>query len=75
MDIQIDRLGLIVSGHEAGKYIRIIDDADNTGGYLILTAATADMTEGFDSWCENQDALYSYFTESGWTVRWLSPQP
>lgn len=69
--VQVGRVGKIVFGEEAGSYIKVEDDAANTGGYLILTATDPDMREGFDNWVENRDALAKYFSDAGWVIEWL----
>jgi len=69
-EIKIGKMGKIVAGNELGHYIKVVDDADNTGGFLILTATTSDMREGFDNWVENEDVLISYFKVSGWVIEW-----
>lgn len=70
MDIKIGEIGKIVSGEELGRYVKVVDDAANTGGFLILTAAAPDMQDCFDSWVETRETLQCFFEESGWTVEW-----
>ncbi|ENY6473016.1 hypothetical protein [Vibrio parahaemolyticus] len=36
--IKIGQVGTIISGDEAGFEVIIIDDSENTGGYLICTS-------------------------------------
>lgn len=65
-------VGRIVAGEEVGRYLKVLDDSVNTGGYLVLTAANEDLTEdGADAWVEGAAELAGYFEESGWTVEWL----
>jgi hypothetical protein len=71
MEIQIGVLGKIIAGDEAGSFIKILDDSKNSGGFLILTATTHEMNDGFDNLVENKSSLKQYFIESGWDVRWL----
>lgn len=70
MEVKIGKVGRIALGDEAGSYVKVEDDAENTGGYLILTATRPDMHGGFDNWVENREALTRYFIESGWVVEW-----
>ena len=72
MDINIGKVGKIVAGQEMGCYVKVIDDAANTGGFLILSATAPDMQNGFDSWVENGEMLQRYFEEAGWMIEWLS---
>ncbi len=71
MEIRIGQVGRIIAGDEIGTYVKVIDDAESTGGYLILTAAEPDMRGSFDNWVENKDSLSQYFAESGWSIDWL----
>ncbi len=71
MEIQTGVIGQIIAGDELGSFIKVVENTKNTGGFLILTASTPEMKDGFDSWVENEHSLGSYFIESGWDVRWL----
>ena len=70
MSVPITMVGKIIFGEERGRYVKIIDDGDNTGGYLILTASSPDFSDGYDNWVENHEALTGYFEESRWIVDW-----
>lgn len=71
MKIPINKIGKIVAGLEAGRYVKLLDHTDDSGGYLILTAASSDMqTEAFDSWVESMAEVSKFFEESKWTVEW-----
>jgi len=72
MEIRIDQIGKIIAGDQIGSYVKVVDDAANTGGYLILTASASDMRNGFDNWVETKDELSRYFIESGWAIEWLA---
>jgi hypothetical protein len=69
-EIRVGRVGKIVAGDEAGSYIRIVDDSENTGGFLLLTSKSPDMQNGFDNWVESESALKAYFEEARWVVDW-----
>ena len=71
MEIRIDAIGKIIAGDELGNYVKVVDDAANTGGFLILTSSASDMREGFDNWVKDKDDLARYFKESGWVIQWL----
>jgi len=71
MEIKIDTIGEIMAGDEAGSFVKVVNDTDKTGGFLILTSSTPDMKNGFDNWVENENSLKRYFVESSWVVRWL----
>ncbi len=70
MEIKIDTIGKITSGDECGWYVKVLDDSENTGGFIVLTSERIDFSNAFDSWVESLDALQSYFEESQWTVKW-----
>lgn len=71
MVLPINRIGRIAKGSEEGKYIKILDDRANSGGFLVLTASDLDFHVGHDNWVESKAALLGYFRESGWLIDWL----
>lgn len=71
MDIRIGQIGKIISGDDCGMYLKIMDDSDSTGGYLILTSFNIDMSDGFDNWTESYATLVQYFVESDWVIEWV----
>jgi hypothetical protein len=72
MDIRIGAVGRIVSGDYAGWYVKVQDDSENTGGFLILISGdrTFQSGKGFDGWVEGRAMLEGYFRESSWQVEW-----
>lgn len=72
MEIKVGQVGKILSGDEVGRYVKVIDDGPNTGGFLIVAAADPNLREGFDSWVENEELLRRFFEEAGWKVEWFS---
>ena len=70
-DMRIGVYGRITHGDGAGRYVRVIDDAENTGGYLIFTSADMPArTEVFDSWVETIIDVDLYADESDWEIDW-----
>lgn len=71
--IPIGQVGRISAGEQRGWYVQVVDDAENTGGYLILTCRNADMKsgEGYNDWVEKREDLVAFFAESGWRVLWF----
>jgi hypothetical protein len=58
-------------GTEVGRIVEVIDDAENTGGFLIVTYANYDRgPEAFDAWVESIVDVELYFDERGWEVEW-----
>ena len=53
IDIRLNTLGRIVQGENCGVFIHVIDDAENTGGYLIFSCENQKFEgEVFDNWWE-----------------------
>lgn len=71
MELKIGNIGKIIAGDEAGSYIKIIDDHENTGGFLILTSNHLSMASAFDNWVRNEEELMRYFIESAWVIEWI----
>jgi hypothetical protein len=70
-EIRIGVFGLILSGEETGRYLRVVDDAENTGGFLILTSADrAGATDVHDAWVESIVDVDLYLDESAWEIEW-----
>ena len=74
-DIRLGLLGQILTGREVGRIVEVVDDSDNTGGFLIFTYADEHRSpEVFDAWVSTLAEVDSYFRESNWTIRWLETQ-
>jgi hypothetical protein len=70
-DLRLGTLGKITAGQEAGRVVEVIDDFENSGGFLIFTYADMDRSpEVFDSWVQTIIDVDLYFDESGWEVEW-----
>ena len=67
---KIGKKGQIRSGEHTGFFVRIQDDAPNTGGYLILLWEDK-SPNGYDYWAETIKDLDQFFRESGWDIEWL----
>ena len=67
---KIGKKGRVRKGKHAGFFVRIDDDSQNTGGYLILTWHEAPAI-GYDNWVENLVDLEQFFHEADWDVEWL----
>ena len=68
--ILIGAVGRIISGDEQGRFIKVVDDEENTGGFLILIADDIEFRSGYDNWVENKEALNHYFLECKWRINW-----
>lgn len=75
MDIKLNKIGRIKKGEEKGWFVKILDDSENTGGYLIFIFNSLDKKqpnyEAYDNWVETLEDLQSYFEESLWDIEWL----
>ncbi len=71
--LKIETYGQILEGNPKNWYVYIHDDAENTGGYLILISASLEPTDprGFDDWVENFQGLQDYFHTKQWQIQWL----
>lgn len=70
-DLRINTLGKIVAGTDSGCFLRILDDSENTGGFLVLTSKDPSMKDASDDWVRDARDLAAYLDESGWTIEWL----
>ena len=72
--IEIGKTGKILSGQEVGRFVKVVDDNQNTGDYLILTSDDAQFRGGFknyDGWVESLKNLEGFFHEANWSIEWL----
>jgi hypothetical protein len=71
--IEIGKLGVIERGDDLGLQVKVLDDSDNTGGFLIITGKNLSdkSSEAFDDWVESKEDLKGYFEESNWIVKWF----
>lgn len=74
MEIKFNTLGVILNGVNPGeKFIKIIDDQENTGGFLILLSSNDKFSsfDSYDDWVENLEILKEYLQESHWIIKWV----
>jgi hypothetical protein len=72
MNIKLNTVGKILEGNlDVGNYIKIIDDSENTGGYLILTSDNINLSNCFDDWAEDKKNLFEIFEARKWIIEWL----
>jgi hypothetical protein len=67
---KIGKKGRIKNGTHAGFFVRIQDDLQNTGGYLVLIWRETPSV-GYDNWVKNLTDLDPFLCESGWNIEWL----
>ena len=69
-EIRLNIIGRILEGDDVGLFVKILDDSDNTGGYLVITSKTETFENCHDDWVEDMDSLKNYFEESLWQIEW-----
>jgi len=70
MEIRFDQVGRIVEGREVGSFVKFINDAESTGGFLILIGTGPGMKPGFDNWVEDLASLHEFVAASQWIIEW-----
>lgn len=73
MEIKFNILGIILNGaNPEEKFIKIIDDQENTGGFLVLLSSNDKFSSfnSYDDWVENLEILKEYLQESNWIIKW-----
>ena len=70
-DLRVGVVGRILVGDEVGRFVEIVDDHANTGGWLIFTYGNADRSgEVFDAWVVSIIDVDRYFDEAAWEIDW-----
>jgi hypothetical protein len=74
MEIPVEIVGTILNSQHVGHQVRVSDDSENTGGFLIFEwwqgSDGPNAGNAFDSWVKNREDLAGFFQESGWEVKW-----
>lgn len=74
IEIQVGTVGQVLNSTRPGHKIRVVDDAECTGGFLIHEwwegSDGPNALAVFDSWVKDGDALRQFFAEAGWSVDW-----
>jgi len=72
--IPIGVRGRVLNGQHPNMKIRVDDDVEDTGGFLIYQwwdGSNGPNEHGaFDDWVESRASLERYIANVGWTVEW-----
>ena len=70
-------VGAVTNSDRPGHRVRVQDDRENTGGFLIFEwwhgSNGPNESGAFDSWVQTQDDLISFIQHSGWQIDWGQP--
>ena len=59
--MNINKVGKIKNGEMQGWYIKLLDDTENTGGYLIIQSEQEDFQgDGYDDWFISLEEAIQY---------------
>ncbi len=70
-EIKLNTKGRIVQGLHVGRYIEVIDDTDNTGGFYVFQSTTETFDECFDDWMQTWELVEQHFMYWEWEIEWL----
>jgi hypothetical protein len=76
MHIPLETVGLIRNSDKHNHKVRVADDSESTGGFLVYEwwqgSDGPNQDFAFDSWVESELALQQFFKETGWLVQWAA---
>jgi hypothetical protein len=73
---KVGKVGVIINSKDkkdVGCFVRIMEDKDHTGGYLIYISSGKEFGADdtiYDYWIEKKEDLNSFGHESGWEIEW-----
>jgi hypothetical protein len=72
--VKIGCVGVVANSEHPKHHVRVVDDSENTGGFLIYEwwdgSNGPNENHAFDSWVETREDLDAFFREVGWNVEW-----
>ncbi|AJQ28764.1 hypothetical protein [Pelosinus fermentans] len=70
--VKVNAKGKINNGKLVNRYIWIIDDSENTGGYLVIQSPTISFEgEGFDNWFVTLEEVEQFINYNKWEIEWF----
>mgnify|MGYP000233079536 FL=1 len=68
--IEINKTGKIIKGDYFGWSVRILNDKDYTGGFLVLLISPFNPQDSYDHWVSDARELNAWFAAQGWEIDW-----
>lgn len=66
MDTILNKVGYVRSGENSNMYFKVLDDINNTGGYIILFSKDINFSYCFDNWLPSLDAVKEFLINVDW---------
>ena len=70
MELKYNTIGKITAGENCGWLVKIINDTDDSGGYIIYEFESDESDDGFDTLLENETQVKGYIYENEWEIEW-----
>ena len=70
--IAVNRIGKITNGDMKNWYIKVLDDTENTGGYLFIESPNIDFRgEGYDNWFLDLKDVLPHIEHCKYQIEWI----
>ena len=77
MNVPLGSIGRVTNSTLPGHCVRVDDDHDNTGGFLIfewwIGSNGPNERGAFDSWVETLAGVVAFIEASDWEIDWDRP--
>jgi len=71
LEIRLKTVGKIVAGEDKGRFVEVLDDSHESGGFLIFTYDSLDRSgDVYDHWVESIVDVDLFFEELAWRIDW-----
>lgn len=71
LTVKLDTIGEIISGDNAGWFIKVINTTKNADSYSILLSDNQSFDEVFNDYVATTKLLKRYFEKSQWRIKWF----